>query len=284
MFKNKIACVVVWYNPVVGEIKNINSYIDGIDKLYIVDNSLDDKAKGYLPVNKKIEYIPNFENIGVAGALNIGADKAIKSGYKWLLTMDQDTNFKNDSFKKFIDSIPDINLDNIGIITPWHSTKLKDPKPKESIDYPLDVMTSGNLLNLDIYKKIGGFLDWIFIDGVDIDYCFRLRKNKYKIMRINTIDLLHNLGDIEYIKKFGRDILITNHNYMRRYYIARNYLYIKKEYSDIDPYTCDIIARQRRWIIKIVLFESDKYKKVKAIFVGKLDYYLGKKGKKNFKN
>ena len=61
-------------------------------------------------------------------------------------------------------------------------------------------MTSDNIINLDIYKKIGGFKDWLFIDGIDIEYCMSLHNNNYKILRIDTIEIDHNLGDIFYKK------------------------------------------------------------------------------------
>lgn len=279
--EKKIAGVVVLYNATEKEIDNIYSYIDNIEKLYVIDNSATDKAKEFIKSNEKIIYIPNYTNLGVATALNNGAKRAIQDGYKWLLTMDQDTNFIGNSFEKFIKALPTTELSMYGIIAPWHKTKLKDLKPIEDIDFPMEVMTSANLLNLDIYQKIGGFTDWYFIDGVDMDYCYRLRMNGYEIMRINTIEIEHNLGDIVYKNILGRKVLLTNHNYIRRYYIARNYLYIKKMYSNIDPYHCDINARQRRWIIKIILFEKDKYRKIKSIILGKIDYYRGVKGKKN---
>ena len=34
----KLAGVVVWYNPSDKDVKNIESYIDELDKLYIFDN------------------------------------------------------------------------------------------------------------------------------------------------------------------------------------------------------------------------------------------------------
>ena len=37
-------------------------------------------------------------------------------------------------------------------------------------------MTSGNLLNLKIAEKIGDFEEKLFIDEVDHDYCYRIRR------------------------------------------------------------------------------------------------------------
>ena len=90
---SKIAAVVILYNPELSILENIKSYIDQVEKLYVVDNSeasnesLIQEIKSF----SKIEYIPNKYNIGIAAALNIGARKAIEEGFDYLLTMDQDS-------------------------------------------------------------------------------------------------------------------------------------------------------------------------------------------------
>ena len=93
------------------------------------------------------------ENIGVAKALNNACKMAIKDKYKWILTMDQDTKFNKNVIKRMKNYIKKNDTVKDGILVPWHNTKLDIVKSKEEFDYPLKVMTSGNLVNLDIYKK-----------------------------------------------------------------------------------------------------------------------------------
>ncbi len=275
----KIAGIVTLYYPSTEDINNINTYINDIDVLYVIDNTPDTNNKQRLPKNKKLIYILNNANLGVAKALNLGAQRAIQENYEWLLTMDQDTTLSKNIINDMKMALLKEDVSKIGIITPWHKTKLIDSKPTENIDFPNDVMTSGNLLNLNIYKKIGGFKDWLFIDGIDIDYCYNLKKNGYKIMRLNNLEIKHNLGDIKYKKIFGKNILSTNHNYIRRYYMARNYLYLRDFYYNLNPDYFKILGRQKRNILKILLFEKDKYRKIKSIFQGMLDYKIGKKNR-----
>ena len=284
MSTQKIAGVVVLYEPTNSDLDNIQTYINDIDILYVIDNSKNNNQDRIIK-NNKIKYIFNNANIGVSSALNIAAKNAIEDGYKWLLTMDQDTQFKTDTMPAMKKAIEENDTENIGIITPWHDTKLKIKKPEEEIDYPLEVMTSGNLVNLDIYSKIGGFKDWLFIDGIDIEYGLNLRKNGYKIMRLNYISIDHNLGDIEY-KNFlwEKDIYCSNHNYIRKYYMARNYLYIKDMYLDTNKEYVKKLGNQKRNILIILLFEKDKYRKIRNIFRGYRDYKKGIKGKYRYKN
>src|ERR1700761_2402089 len=96
----KVQGVVVLYQPAEAVTGNIKTYIKGLDKLYVIDNS-------NTPVNSVIDclkqteniiYISNNGNKGIAHALNVGAAKAIEAGAVWLLTMDQDSNFRDDDF------------------------------------------------------------------------------------------------------------------------------------------------------------------------------------------
>lgn len=280
----KIAGVVTFYNPTEEDIKNIDTYINDIEKLYIIDNTEGKSNEGRIPKNKKIEYIFKNKNLGVAKALNIGAKKALEEGYNWLLTMDQDTRIKLGVIKELKEYLIKQKDKKIGIITPWHNTKILDKKPIKKVDYPQDVMTSGNLLNLSIWKNIGGFKDWLFIDGVDIEYCLNLRSNGYKIVRLNNIEIEHNLGDVFYKNILGHPYLCTNHNYIRRYYIMRNYHYIFDMYKDKYQAYCYSLIRQRHNIIGVLLFEKDKYRKIRNYIRGVKDYKLGIKGKYPYKN
>lgn len=275
----KVAGIVTLYNPTDEDILNINTYINDIDVLYVVDNTEGFNNLDRLPKNKKIEYIFNNENVGIATALNIGANKAITQGYDWLLTMDQDTTFNKNVINQMKEYILSNDTSTIGIVTPWHKIKAILNKPNSSIDYPIDVMTSGNLLNLDIYKKIGGFKDWLFIDGVDIEYCLNLRKNGYKILRLNYLEIDHNLGDIFYKKILNRNFLCTNHTAIRRYYIIRNNNYIYDMYKDFDKDFCKYIVSQRHNILAVILFENNKCQKLKYYIKGYIDYKKGIKGK-----
>lgn len=269
----KIAGIVTLYKQDDDILDNINSYIDCIDKLYIVDNNDNDNFKNKIN-DSKIEYLPNYKNIGVATALNIGAKSALKDGYKWLLTMDQDSCFEDkDSVKKMIKYLEENDTSKIGLITPWHVINTGVVKPKEEIDHPLEVMTSGNIINLDVYTEVKGFKDEYFIDDIDIEYCMNLNKNGYHIDRLNYISLNHDLGDITVKRILGRTFTCSNHNYIRRYYMVRNTYYLCDLYKDIFPDYCKFLKRGLRGQAKnIILFEKDKFRKIRNMYRGYKDY------------
>lgn len=278
----KISGVVILYNPSNEVINNIQTYIHQIDKLYVIDNS--NFSNGYLFDNlkyiEKIVYLPNYENLGVAKALNIGAKKAIEEGYEFLLTMDQDSSFDEDNLKSFFDKIDKLN--NFGIISPYHVVGNKIiPKDNKIIDVDA-VMTSGNILNLSAYKNVGGFLDELFIDYVDYEFCFRLKKNGYRILVDSSIILFHNLGNVKKKKFLFWDFYPTFHSATRMYYRTRNRFYVRKVFK--KDFRKDLISFWKE-NIKIILFEDDKLEKITMIIRGYLDFKKGIKGKiKDYKN
>ena len=71
MDNKKIPATVIWYNPDTENIENIKTYIDYVEKVYIIDNSMNNNKKLCSSLNNnKIEYVYNKKNLGIAKALN----------------------------------------------------------------------------------------------------------------------------------------------------------------------------------------------------------------------
>lgn len=280
-----IDAVVVLYHPDESIIENIKTYKE-VNTIYAIDNSerYDDDLIEKLKQFDNLIYINNHGNQGIASALNIGADEAIKNGVNWLLTMDQDSSFEENSLKILIDWILNHDTSNIGIISPYHLTlnQANRYKKEDKVVDELTVMTSGNLLNLEAYKNIGKFEEKYFIDYVDHEYCLKLQANNYKIKVHKNSILIHALGDMSSKSIFGKNIVYTNHNYVRRYYITRNRLDVIRKY--FFKYFIFSFKEMRaifvEWI-KIILFEQNKLKKQKSILLGIFDFLRSKYGKYN---
>lgn len=268
----KICAVVVWYNPSKTEVENIKTYCEAVDEVIVVDNSKDNNVH-MLSEIKNINYIPNFDNLGIATALNIGCKKAIYNRYEWVLTMDQDSSFKHDNINKYIDKAKRLSLKDkmIAIFAPVTS----DIEGNGYIDRAI---TSGNLLKLEIYNSIGGFDDKLFIDEVDFDLCFRLGREGYKIYKFNDICLNHKIGDTKKVSILGRTFECMNHNYIRKYYIIRNRMYVMNKYPE---YTWMYTKTNWLDVLKIILGENDKFRKLIYMLRGYIDYKKKKFGKIN---
>ncbi len=275
----ELAAVVVFYNPTLENIKNIKNYIESVNKLYIIDNSEDDGIR--YKNTKKINYIKLGENKGIAYALNQGAKLAIKEGYQWLLTLDQDSKMSKsiiEKMKTFLEKEP--SKEKIGLVSPYQKIDNSPIETDKKVEEMIEVMTSGNILNLNAYQKIGGFKDWLFIDCVDTEYCMNLQMHHYKVLRLNDILLEHSLGSLKIHKFFGKEYPCFNHNPIRRYYIVRNTMYIKEMYGEYFPDYCEhLIKVQKGQVKRIILFEQQKWQKLKLMMHGYHDFKKKIKGK-----
>lgn len=269
---------VVLYNPDNNVWNNISSYANLADVLYLVDNST--KTISWIHDIRSysnVKYVSMHGNQGIAAALNMGASQAIKNGAKYMMTMDQDSRFDSETFKGYTAVAEKIFEENknvaiIGIN--YDGYKKKDLN--SDIEIADEVITSGMIINLEIMKKLGPFVDKLFIDYVDYDYCYRVRENGYICVMINKYRLQHQIGGMNPIVKFG--IHFRNHNeynWIRQYYMARNAIYIMKKHP----------LKGVKWIknlikapIKIILVDDDKSSKFKWYIKGLIDGLRGHYG------
>ena len=104
----------------------------------------------------------------------------------------------------------------------------------------------------------------------------------YKILEVNNAVLMHSVGFPVQHQLLWRIVTANNHSAIRRYYFARNSVYIYKRFAFKKPLlikknACDLV----KMIIIVMLFEADRKKKLTAIFRGLIDGLFGRMGKCN---
>ncbi len=284
-FSFKIAATVILYNPADNFVDNILLYANDVEVIYAIDNSetLSSDRAQKLALLPNVIYMPNGDNVGIAKALNIAAERAIQDGYDYLLTMDQDSKVTSGMIKTMLDCLGanELNIDLVALVSPLHIYRCVElsagTNPCEEV---LTTMTSGNLLSLRAYKHIGPFLEDLFIDFVDEEYCLRLAIMGFKTVRANRAVLNHSLGDITSHRFIWRIVSTSNHPAIRRYYSTRNKFFVYKQYKKHFPaYFLQFFVSLRSDIIMIALFEKNRYQKLKMMLQGYLDYRKGKYGK-----
>lgn len=280
--ENFASCVIL-YNPDPNLEFNISQYLKFVDRLYIIDNSSNDNSislSRFLE-DSKISYIKNDENLGIAEGLNIGCSLAFREGYKWLLTMDQDSYIKSEAF--FMNARELIKRESsAGIIAASYLGKKTD-KETTLFFYESDfVITSGNLLNLDVWDTLKGFDTEFFIDEVDHEFCIRLKNKGYKIFSSFVAYLFHSLGE-KYIVKdsfIKSELELTIHSPLRVYYMVRNNLVLWKRYLFSNPI---IVGNRIKHIlytfIKILRYYPNKEQYFLMVKRGIIDFCTSKYGK-----
>ena len=230
---NRCLAVVVVYHPNWEDLcRNIQSYPQGVEKIVLVANSPMDTAQKYYLQEKGIQLIQNLANKGVATALNQAAELALGEGFDWLLTMDQDSRFgptKADALQQAIHLAPPQTA-AIGV------ESLRTPEPVPRFVPVSFLLQSGTLFHVPAWKALGGFVESLFIDAVDHEYCLRAKKAGYRIFEYPSIQLIHQLGETLKLPKWlfilhsHPKAGISYHSPARERFIFRNNAWLIRQY------------------------------------------------------
>jgi len=278
-------CVMVLYHPSESTIHNINLILPMVKKMVLVCNSPRQGFPAGLQNldSAKVFYLEENENVGIARALNDGIEKLVAEGLEWVLTMDQDSQPEADMIPRLYDAVQELQNDQVAIYTPWHQFQLNRPPDNTKYQETLRSMTSGNLLRISAWRKVGCFMNELFIDAVDHEFYLRLAKHGWKCLQVNQAILRHQLGNMREHRfiLFRSPRPVSHHNPMRRYYISRNRLWTAFKYRKQEP---RFFLQELRYFgadfFNILLFEEQKLQKIKMVVLGTCDFLRGRLGKR----
>lgn len=275
----KIMGEIVLFNPDIARLQeNIASILPQVEELYIYDNGSDNImdieacTDAFNELRKKIYLYKDRENKGIARALNSGMEYAKENGYRWVLSLDQDSIFPCEGIEKYFLSLKDNK--EVAIVTP----KVYDRNLKVELgevnedEYIKEAITSGALVRTDVWEQVGGYDEWLFIDGVDHEFSWRVIEHGYKIMRVNGVELVHELGNSKFHQIGKYKFIVYNYSAFRKYYQVRNQLFLKYKYQKHCT-IFDVLKKQTYYILTVMIYEENKIKKVRAIIKGGIDAY-----------
>ncbi len=260
--KGNTAIVTVTYNPDKDFAANLMQARNVADLVIVVDNgsgNIDFIKEAALSAGAQLTALG--QNTGIAAALNTGIKEALGAGKEWVLTLDDDSFPESnilETYTRVLQQYPDAGL----IGTDFSQNAGKLPEAAESTT----IITSGTLHKAEIFSAIGFYTEKLFIDCVDFDFVIRLRlSGKYKAVKVGKPLIRHHLGSP--MKKFG--ILSSNHSPKRRYFWARNTVYLNRKY----------LLKLPLWILKkdlylfkdtigIIIVEHNRMEKLKCITKG----------------
>lgn len=269
-----IDAVIVLYNPkeeFFGRYKEMSA---SFNRLFFIDNSPNkNNNKDLLADIKNAKYISLEGNKGIAKALNTGVDAAKEDGPDYILTMDQDSIFPLDRMDEITKILEENKGSKYGII----SVNFNSSETTLEIREVPWWITSGNFINVKALNATSiRFMDELFIDGVDQEFCHSFMLKGYKIGLIPGIGLVHQIGNPITHRILWKKFTTFNYPYFRYYYLFRNYFYLyrtdkkfyKKEYRKVKYFQP----------FKIRMYEENKKGKLRAAKLGKQDAKRGQLG------
>lgn len=247
-----IGLVEVLYNPTEQEVKNINNYRELVDFIIIVDNSNENNLQMLEReklIGEKIFYYPQGCNIGLCKALNLGVGKLQELNCDWALLMDSDSEVLTDITSVYM-KIIEKNQKNIAVYAPVHIFDRSKKKPYKGYKEIEWSMTSGWCVDVAIFMKLGGFFEKLFVDGLDMDYCFKAKKNGYQIIECGEAILRHHPAETRKFLGLKYGFASPARYYMQARQLIWDMLYYRK-YKLLILYVY-------KWVKVLLLFPSKK--------------------------
>lgn len=246
-----VCAVVITYRPDLTVLEQVvRSVLPQVGRLLVFDNATTDPALDrYLDQADGISFVVmrSPANVGLGAAMNRAADYAKQQGFRFLLLLDQDSLPAPDmvaTLKAALEHLqraepvaavgPQFRDRRSGYVAPFvrvgfpFSQKLPGgPGQRVGCDF---LISSGTLLPLEALATVGGMDESLFIDNVDLEWCFRARHHGMALYGICDARMSHSIGDSLRPSRFKRAGIMV-HQPLRLYYIMRNrvLLYGRKE-------------------------------------------------------
>lgn len=180
----KVSLIAVVYNCFAKEVSAFNQSYEDLRKT-LLDNSTDETIK---EENKKfcqdsnIKYFDNGGNVGLAKAYN-RAIADLEEG-EALAIFDEDTFIPDDFIKEAVKG-----LEEADIVVPIVKSGDKIISPsslagKKVVKYSgknLTAINSGTVIKKEVFDKIGGYNEDMFLDYIDHEFMERCLKTKVKV-------------------------------------------------------------------------------------------------------
>jgi len=292
--RGDVCGVVVTYHPDSGFAQRLRDILQQVVTAVVVDNGSADaqlEMLRELAGEHRVALVLNGANVGLARALNIGIEHAAALGFAWMVLLDQDTRIDADLVETLVavrESFTDkVHLAVIGAAfreKHRHSTKIARFENRGSEWQEVEAaITSGSLLSLDAYERIGPFREDFFIDHVDTEYCARARARGYHVLKTLRPIMTHSIGKPTQHRLLWMKKWTSNHSADRRYYITRNHTVMLREGSGriSGSWALMGLLSALNACKRIALYEDAKRQKIAAVFSGWWDGVQGKMGPRN---
>ena len=245
-------------------------------EIIIVDNASDDGSVELIRDKfPSVKLIANTENLGFGKANNQALE--IAKG-KYLLLINPDTIISEDTFDKmirFFEDNAEAGLAGCKILNPdgtlqlacrrsfpgpWTSfckvTGLSNLFPKSKLfarynltyldedqTYEVDAISgSFMMMKKETYNKVGGFDEEFFMYGEDLDLCYRIQQEGFKVYYVHTTQIIHYKG--ESTKRSRLDETKVFYDAM--------HLFVKKHFS--SSFLVEAILRSAIGVRKVFAF------------------------------
>ncbi|MDP9751444.1 glycosyltransferase family 2 protein [Thermoanaerobacter pentosaceus] len=289
----KVHGVIVTYKPNLELLKQcIESLVYQCKKLHIIDNT----PNGCLELETfknygNVEIIYLKDNYGIAYTQNVGIKRALEENADYILLSDQDTVYPPDFVEKMLECFKEEKVAAAGpLFIDTHTGKLqffvkkgllgfKRIYPKQGKHKVLQLIASGTIINAKYLPDIGLMMEALFIDWVDMEWCWRAIRKGYKIIGNADVIIEHCHGESS--KKLLHKT-VTLKNPVRHYYTVRNAIYLALNTNVLDLWHRILLfLKTSRNAFLFPILSKNRLKNLKYTLKGLFHGIIGRLGKLN---
>jgi rhamnosyltransferase len=295
----KIISIIVTFNPdLTCFCKQLDSITSQVAGVIVIDNgsaNYDQLRQIFSMGNySNLTFIHNDENIGLAEAQNIGIGIALSREATHVAIFDQDSVPELNFFDNLLTA--ESKLINSGILFSSIGPSTYDPvsmadcsitqyvgpfikRVHPNGDVPVEatfIIASGSLTRAEVFKQVGLMRGELFIDYIDVEWCFRARSKGLRCFVFPLARMSHQIGD-KRVNFFWRTI--SAHSPLRRYYLLRNSFYITRlKYIPFSYKLREVVLNTVR-VLFFLYVSQDRKKYLKYVLLALRDGFSGSYGK-----
>lgn len=235
-----VAAVIVAYYPDAQRIKALVDRLRSelLGTIYIVDNTPAEHGITFDTLVSGVEHMRLGSNTGIARAQNVGIEAALRAGHTHVMLFDQDSEPLPGMVAALL-AVERAMIEaghRVAAVGPsfrdrkslveahavryrwWGVQKHKLSRGSQGVKTD-SIIASGSLIRREVLLAVGGMIEALFIDWVDIEWSLRAKRMGYTCFIAPQLVMSHSVGD-KAVRIVGRHFNL--HSSFRQYYIVRN--------------------------------------------------------------
>lgn len=293
--KQKVGCVLVTYNPDSDVLfACVESIVANGARCIVVDNASANVEAFRSRLFGLAELIVLEDNLGIAAAQNAGIAYCVENFHSdFVLLSDQDSVFPESYVTNMLAFYSSLDAKDVAAVAPTFFDRTRNEKqpivqlspftkkvvPSSGKNFASHVIASGMLIPVRSFDIVGMKNDKLFIDWVDMEWCWRANlKHGLNVYVNGDVEMDHKLGD-SYKSVFGKKVVLRSS--FRHYFMIRNAIYLALRASYLPvPLRLELFVKSFVWAFLFPLLSSKKINEIVTVAKAIKDGLVGRLGRK----
>ena len=246
-----------------------------------------------VPLPAGVELVREAANLGLGAAYNRAVAIARQRGARFVLLLDQDSQLDEGCVDALLRHA-DLRAARgpLGAVGPtFIDARSGERAPFVRFGFPLNhklhapaggdvdadfLISSGSLIPLTAIDAAGPFDEGLFIDSVDMEWCFRATAAGLQLVGVADARMLHTIGD-ELVRLPGGGTMFV-HSPLRLYMMTRNRVALWRREGTPGVWTAQDVPRMLFKLARMTAFAAPRIRNARAMLRGARDGWRGRQG------